>query len=101
PPGLDLAEALDEGGNLVNPADQWREPALHGYVEARAPLPRAEPLPGPDRGVALDRHLTEVQGLEEGRDELVRRVGRHHASRLCNLLHPSRQVRRVADSGVV
>src|SRR5207249_102736 len=99
--GLHLGEAVVQGRDLALSADERREPALDGDFEPRAALAWPEHLERADRRVTLDLPLPEVQRLEVAADRLVRRLGDHHAPRTRGLLHARREVRRVADRGVV
>ena len=82
-------------------ADQRREPALGGGVQARAAATRAQHLEGVHGRVPLDPLLAEVERLEEPADRPVRRFADQHAAGAGRLLEPRRDVRRVADRGVV
>ena len=71
-------------------------------VEARPPLPARRSTSKARTGAwPLTVTSPRSSGLEEAGDELVRRLGHHHAARPGDLLHPRRQVRRVADRRVV
>src|SRR5262249_7745635 len=48
-----------------------------------------------------DRHLAQVEGLEEATDRPVRRLTHQHAARTGHLLQTRRQVSRVSHSGIV
>src|SRR3989441_7555977 len=99
--GLHLGEAVVQGRDLALSADERREPALDSDFEPRAALAWPEHLERAARRVTLDLPLPEVQRLEVPADRLVRRLGDDHTSGARGLLHARREVRRVADRGVV
>src|SRR5213593_2464412 len=76
----------------------WPRPA---FTSAKRSCKVAISRSRPTSRVTLDLPLPEVQRLEVPADRLVRRLGDHHAPRARGLLHARREVRRVADRGVV
>ena len=77
------------------------EAALDSHVKAHAAAARAQHLKGAYRGTSLDRHLTQVEGLEEATDRPVRRLTHQHAARAGHLLQARRQVGGISHGGVV
>ena len=96
-----LLEALAQHRQLARPADERREPALGGDVQARAAAAGPEHLEGARGGAALGGDLPEIQRLEIALDGGVGCLADHHAARPGRLLHAGSEVRRVADRGVV
>jgi len=96
-----VLEALAQRRQLARPADERREAALGGDVQARALAARPEHLEGARGGAALGGELPEIQRLEVALDGRVRCLADHHAARPGRLLHARGEVRRVADRGVV
>ena len=100
-PDLARSSAFFERRHLRIAADEAREAALAGEVEARARIADAGQLEDPNRPARpLDLELAQVLQLEEAVRQFRGRLGQVGPAGLGERLHPLRQADRVADRGV-
>ena len=94
--------ALEQDAELVLAPDQRREMLAVQRLEAALGATLAFDPPGGERlGEALEALRAEVGQLEQPADQPARRLADHHAARRRERLQPRREVRRLADHGLL
>ncbi len=87
---------------LALPPDERGQAPVRVELETRAPLASRHHVPGGHRlGLALERERAEGLRLEVARDQAMRRLRGHHVAGARRLLHPGRDVGRVAHRRVI
>ena len=100
--GDDLVEAFRQRPELTVSTDEWGQPAFSLDVQTRPSRPWRNHLPRVHRlRLPLEREGPKGARMEIVADETVRRFGDDDASGIGGLLHPGRDVRRVAHRRVV
>jgi hypothetical protein len=94
-------EQLRERVELAIASDEGREATLGLDVEPRLAPTCAQQLERVDRRVPLHGELAAIERFEVSRDEAMRGGADEHAARSGVLLQSRRDVRRVADGGVI
>ena len=101
-PGSRALPALAEEAQLPPSTRQGTQPALHADLEAAAPRAPPRDVEDPHRlGPALDGDGPQRLGADVALHGPVRGLGHEHVAGLGERLQARRQVRRVADGGVV
>ena len=99
---LGLFKTLGEKSELALSADEGREPALGSHLETRPVCPSGDDFPGGDRfSLSFDGNRAKRAGEEVSVDQAVGGLGDDYPLRLGCLLQPGRDIRGVADRGVV
>ena len=94
--------ALEQDAELVLAPDQRRETLAVQRLEAALGATLAFDPPGRERlGEALEALRAEVGQLEQPADQPARRLADDHAARRRERLQPRREVRRLADHGLL
>jgi len=100
--GRRACEGILQEVELALPPNERGQAPVSVELETGAPQTRRHHVPGGHRlGLALERERPEGLHLEVARGEAIRRLRGHHVARARRLLHPGRDVGRVAHRGVI